>query len=538
MRYTNESDNPARSKPDHLNQSLCLFDFRSILEKIHARYADQAYTKGLEFFIDFDKKLPDNLISEPNKIEQIFTSLTLHTLEAINNGYIKIKVCLNMTDYDSMELKCLIEGRCAEQTQAYHTKESVPPIISNLIQPSIIKILIESLGGKLYSPRQENGNITFWFTLKCDYSDQEPNYFGSNLINQTLYFVDTCSQSKEIYIKLFDSMGFQVVDATNPDKIIESSNKKDIFVYSIDAHYPSTMDFCKLLDAYKNKKIRKFAFISSYNREFHELLIDSGFDNVIPKTINRKQLVNYFSTASNSMTSQQTRDTPSKHKNQLPRVLVVDDNEINVKILEAYLKPLNVETITATNGESALQKLEEHSVDLVFMDLHMPIMNGYQTTEAIRMLGGMNATIPIIGITADGLQESIQKCLQSGMNQCLVKPVIHTDIEEILQTWVFQHRLIPVQIPNDLDDLVKMMIDELPNYKTQLKNAIKKNDHEHVYQIAHRITGGCAYCNMPTLRKASLQLQTATKSRNKIFIEKSVEQLLRTIDALIEKPIN
>lgn len=536
-RYVNKAGDSEHSYAD-----LSLFDFRSILEKIHARCADQAYTKGLELFINFDNKLPDKLISEPNKIEQIFTSLTLYTLEATPHGYIEIKVCLNMSDYDSIEVKCLIEGKQTMPSAQIPQPHKEPQQFHSTPQPihtSVIQTLIESLGGKLYSPHSHDGSITFWFTFRCNYSDQEPNYLSYNFINQTLYFVDTCSLSKEIYIKLLDSIGFKVIDAGNPDKIGELSNERDILVYSIDARFQSPADFGNLLDVYRNKKIRKFAFISSYDPRLHEPLINIGFDHVIPKTINRKQLVNYFSTSSDSMLPKQRRGNPSKSETHYPpRVLIVDDNEINVKILEAYLKPLNVETATATNGEHALQKLEENTIDLIFMDLHMPIMNGYQTTETIRALEGPNATIPIIGITADGLQESIQRCLRSGMNQCLVKPVTHKDIEEILNAWVFQEHLSSVNIPKNLDELTNMMLSELPGYKKQLQKAIRQNNLLLVYEIAHRIAGGCAYCNMPELRRTSLNLQTAAKSHNKVFIEKSTKQLLQTIEGILNQSRN
>ena len=115
------------------------------------------------------------------------------------------------------------------------------------------------------------------------------------------------------------------------------------------------------------------------------------------------------------------------------RVLVAEDNEINWEILKELLSDLGMELEWAENGKICLEKFEESKpgdYDVIFMDVRMPIMNGYEATRAIRGLERPDAQeIPIIAMTADAFSEDIQHCLESGMNAHTAKPI---NLDELL----------------------------------------------------------------------------------------------------------
>lgn len=107
------------------------------------------------------------------------------------------------------------------------------------------------------------------------------------------------------------------------------------------------------------------------------------------------------------------------------RILVVDDIKINQEIIKALLEETNVTMDFANDGHSAIEKFKDTSVryDLILMDIQMPFMDGYQATHIIRSLEHPDAAIPIMAMTANAFKEDIDRCLASGMNDHIAKPI-------------------------------------------------------------------------------------------------------------------
>jgi len=118
-------------------------------------------------------------------------------------------------------------------------------------------------------------------------------------------------------------------------------------------------------------------------------------------------------------------------------ILLAEDVEINREIFAALLEDTNIKIECAENGLEAVQKFEAspYLYSAIIMDIQMPLMNGYEATEAIRALGTENArTIPIVALTANAFKEDIDKCLESGMNGHLKKPI---ELEAVIETLSF-----------------------------------------------------------------------------------------------------
>ena len=123
------------------------------------------------------------------------------------------------------------------------------------------------------------------------------------------------------------------------------------------------------------------------------------------------------------------------------RLLVAEDNELNWEIANELLTSYGFELTWAENGQICLEtfeKSQEGYYDAILMDLRMPVMNGYETTKAIRSCERSDADIPIIAMTADAFSEDIQRCLACGMNAHTVKPLDMRDLLRTLQRFIFQ----------------------------------------------------------------------------------------------------
>ena len=118
-------------------------------------------------------------------------------------------------------------------------------------------------------------------------------------------------------------------------------------------------------------------------------------------------------------------------------ILVVDDQSINIDFIVTNFKD-KYSIKVASNGEMALKVLDKFEIDLVLLDIQMPIMDGYEATKIIRSFNNKNAQIPIIAMTANAFEEDRKHALQLGMNEHLAKPVDIEKLKDVL-TKYFNH---------------------------------------------------------------------------------------------------
>jgi signal transduction histidine kinase/ligand-binding sensor domain-containing protein/ActR/RegA family two-component response regulator len=116
-------------------------------------------------------------------------------------------------------------------------------------------------------------------------------------------------------------------------------------------------------------------------------------------------------------------------------ILVVEDNRINQKVLSHQLINLGYAIEVAENGAEAVAKVRSRHYDLIFMDVQMPVMDGFQATQEIRNLGEDSSSIPIVAVTANAFQSERDRCFSSGMDDYLTKPVDKDRLKEALRRW-------------------------------------------------------------------------------------------------------
>ena len=121
------------------------------------------------------------------------------------------------------------------------------------------------------------------------------------------------------------------------------------------------------------------------------------------------------------------------------RILLVEDNELNREIATEIIGMTGVTIDSAENGKTAIEKVMEAPekwYDLIFMDIQMPIMNGYEATAAIRALAGSRGKVPIIAMTANAFAEDVQLAKNTGMNEHIAKPLDLNKLNDVLKQWL------------------------------------------------------------------------------------------------------
>lgn len=126
------------------------------------------------------------------------------------------------------------------------------------------------------------------------------------------------------------------------------------------------------------------------------------------------------------------------------RILVAEDNPINQKVAQAMIEKLGYDVDIVANGLETLDALRLIQYDLVLMDCQMPEMDGFEATRRIRLedSGVLNSHVPIVAMTASAMSDDRNRCLQSGMNDFIAKPVHIQELQKMLAAWLREKRNI------------------------------------------------------------------------------------------------
>ncbi len=184
------------------------------------------------------------------------------------------------------------------------------------------------------------------------------------------------------------------------------------------------------------------------------------------------------------------------------RVLIVEDNKINQQLLLHWLRDKNIQYSIAENGFDALEMISMESFDIILMDIQMPEMDGYEVTTRIR--NELKSSVPIIAMTAHALDSEKEKCITSGMNDYLSKPILETDFFLMLakysgelpkETLVNESYLRELSHGNQqfVKDLLQQFLIQAPEELVDLHEAYKMNDKQKMNFVAHSMKTTFSY---------------------------------------------
>ena len=168
----------------------------------------------------------------------------------------------------------------------------------------------------------------------------------------------------------------------------------------------------------------------------------AGIDAFIAKPLFRSRLtatLRQFTSGRKEKTARNYLEKLSESDYTEKRILPVEDNELNREIGVEILQMTGAEVETAENGKIAVEKVEaspKGSYDLIFMDIQMPVMNGYEATAAIRSLPGAKGKLPIVAMTANAFAEDVQLAKNTGMNGHIAKPLDMNKLNDVLKNWL------------------------------------------------------------------------------------------------------
>lgn len=232
-------------------------------------------------------------------------------------------------------------------------------------------------------------------------------------------------------------------------------------------------------------------------------------------------------------------------------VLLVEDNDINRLYAKSILKNWNCFTETAENGLVAIEKIKNQEYDVVLMDIQMPVMDGYETTKAIRMMDGPQRNVPILALTANATKADVDRCIAAGMNDYLPKPFTPDDLyrklfKELRITPSEKTKKKPSLLANKLHNLdylrsvsgdneefIREMVltftQTIPPVLDDMKDALLRKDWNMLARMAHQIKPSFTLMGLNSLRSNILYIEENSKNQT------NLEELPRVVSDFVQQ---
>jgi len=379
---------------------------------------------------------------------------------------------------------------------------------------------------------------------------------------------------------MLESLGHSPTIATNGRDALAAFEKQTFDIVLMDCLMPemsgfeATHEIRRLEDRYGRALTPVIALTANALQGDRERCLAAGMDEYLSKPFTKEQLQAVLQVSAR-INSPVTEDVPHHSSDEASSavaggaliqklcVLIVDDNEVNQKVSEAMVQNCGYESESACNGDEALRAMELRDYALVLMDCHMPIRNGYETAQEIRLREASSSPanrIPIIALTADIFEGNRQKCAAAGMDDYLTKPVTQEQMRAVLERWLThggEEAAAPARVDPDgfinLGDTVVMasidrnafnevrQLDSTPGATTireivvsycassaklmlQLRAALADGDMDIVENLAHSLKGGSS--QLGALHLAALCEEIA-KSAKANELEALVAQIER-----------
>jgi len=240
------------------------------------------------------------------------------------------------------------------------------------------------------------------------------------------------------------------------------------------------------------------------------------------------------------------------------KVLITDDNHLNRLVASITLENFETEIYEATNGKEALEFLEKTPVDIILMDIQMPVMNGLDCTKALRQRG---LKTPVIALTAQAIKGEQDKCLQAGMNDYLSKPFQEDDLINMIHHWTQESSPVQIQpkpVPKEISSenlydlsglkaisrgneafikkMVGIFLMETPPTVVEIEEAYKNQEWEKMGKLAHKIKPSIDNLHIHTLKSTIRTIESIGKeNRTSPELPELIQELIQTIRLVSHK---
>jgi len=541
----------------------------------------QTENKQIELLLNLDHNLPDYIWIDDARLKQVLINLLSNAIKFTDKGEIEIKIeKIHQTQNRLIKLRFSVRDtgigiQPEKQSKIFDAFTQEDNTISKRfggtgLGLTISTKILQYFGSHLEINSVVNEGSTFYFDLEVpfEFEENKPNYEIDSI--KKMLIVDDNFSNQNLISHIVQTRGIETTRVNNGLEALQLLLKNNDFdVILIDNNMP-LMDGLETIEKMKhifNTNHKNIPIIiahsSSEPEDFFIKAKELEIEARIIKPIKREHLFNALSNAINFDKKSIDTFAPknlAEHKNSNSdiTILIADDNPVNMTLnlrILANILP-KAKLVQAANGQEAINAFQNNHIDLILMDIQMPILNGLDATRIIRLTEN-DSKVPIIAVTAANIKGEKEKCLEAGMDDFLSKPIRENDIYNILDKWLkFKNdnsqeeskiennnleEHIDFSIINEYtsgDDefkktFINIVIGELEKAKHQFNQLNKKEYLKELNQLAHKIKGTSATAGLLQLNKLCLEMENE-KDFDLLIKKNSIIKCIDEINIIIQ----
>ena len=551
------------------------FALRESVEESIALLAPSAHKKNIELSLRISKDLPDSLIGDAMRIKQVLTNLVNNAIKFTDEGSITIDVDSEHIDNDSVIVKVLVKdtgiGMSPEQQKSlFEAFSQADKSVTRLYGGTGLGLVISQrlaheMHGDIGLHSEPEIGSSFWFTFKVDLNHIQLNTLSnqSSLKDKSILYFESHAHSRNAVSEMLVATQMKVT-AVSTLQEFDMLMKELQFDYGLIAGdaSPGALNQLKETVQITCQHIPSVhVAINSTSPSLQEIIIASGAKSCLAKPLIGLRLIKALQEKSADLSQQQ-----SANQVIVPiKVLAVDDNEANLKLIKALLSEQVQEVVTASNGEEALALCKQEKYALIFMDIQMPKMDGITALQHIKA-DTFNDKTPIVAVTAHALSDERDRLLKEGFNSYMTKPIDETMLRHTIYEYCDFNMFVSRQskernkvvetkkpaAPKVIDwtlalqrsannealakDMLSGLVNSLPETQTQLSEAITCHDANQAQTLIHKLNGACCYSGVPNLAQCVNEIETQLKRGASLEdLEPNFFELTDHIEILIEQ---
>ncbi|MEN6356217.1 MAG: response regulator [Armatimonadota bacterium] len=570
------------------------FSVRESLEDTVKTLALRAHAKGLELACHIEPDVPDALVGDPLRLRQIVVNLVGNAIKFTHHGEVvvhvkaesvtkkgaRLHIEVRDTGIGIPEAKRRLIFEAFSQADTSTTRKYGGTGLGLAISSQLVRMM----NGDIWVESEVDKGSTFHFTVRMGRSSIDASKHSCSmpvdLKNVRVLIVDDNATNRRILEEALAS--WQMVPVSTDcgqAALAEVTHANDAGepydLILLDAQMPE-MDGFAVAEGIKHdpKTAKATIMMLTSSGQYGDVARckSLGVAAHMTKPIRQSELFDgIMSVLSKSNTAknraatenEETQDT-SLEENNKPckqlRILLAEDNAVNQKLAVSILEKKGHIVTVANNGREALDELETENFDLVLMDVQMPQMDGIEATTAIREKEkATGAHIPIVAMTAHAMKGDKERCLESGMDAYVAKPIQSSELFNVLED-IGKYRVMPktsealsgtptlnmaellARVDGDmslLKEIIGLFASDAQYLMTEIQNAIASGDGAALERSAHTLKGSVGNFAAKPALDAAFRLEQIGHSGNLggaldayVTLEEKIEQLKKTLDGL------
>ncbi len=570
------------------------FDFRELIDETVSMFAANAQDKGLELICVIGRKVPTRLMGDPSRLAQVMNNLLSNAIKFTQSGEVRVAVHVNEeTDTDvTLQISVTDTGigiskeALARQFQPFSQADSstTRKYGGTGLGLVISKSIVEMCGGSIAVESRVGVGTCYSICLRLHKQVASLVYMPLAEIMARLHIL-TVTANPSIAQGLIENLSAWGIASTTVSsstaaltllkESVNTAQSFDAVIYDQAMVDSSSCEFGSQVKANIILGDIPLLLLAKHSVTQSEAQ-QEGYECCVRKPAKYSELYNHLSGLFNRSEKIPYREAVSKLQLKPligKRALIVDDNNINRKLAQLLIAELGGESDLAEDGVQAVDAYTRRTYDVILMDVNMPVMDGLEATNHIRILEAGKTHTPIIALTANALTGDRERFIAAGMDDYLSKPINEKALLTLLNKYCPSSEvpqmpdLVAIPDKDAAQDSAKpatgrvaetalpvldsklgikicfgdeetwrtalgMLLEQLPEYANNLKQAAE--DVAQLKQVSHKLSGASSYCGTPALNRVAKQLEILCNQGKIANTGEALNTLQQQIERLLQ----